>query len=179
MYVCVCVCVCVCLCANYDWLKVSVWESKHFVHTTCIRPRTPQLCVVMSCNSLAFLPADAPGRPSSLTSYVCCCFLCILMLPAQLFPYLTLNFWWHRWMLQFKYQDPLLLMEWLNSVMKMQMLKAFVIANRIKSKLSLSSECLAKKLCRPCTSFTSHLDSLCGMVWYRPLRVKTKVAGLF
>ena len=43
---------------------------------------------------------------------------------------------------------------------------------RMEIKLSLSSECVETKLCRPCTSFTSHLNSSCGMVWYRTLRVK-------
>ena len=42
---------------------------------------------------------------------------------------------------------------------------------RIKSKLSLSSECVETKLCKQCTSFTSHLHSSCGMAWYRTLRV--------
>ena len=44
---------------------------------------------------------------------------------------------------------------------------------RMKSKLSLSSQCIKTKVCRPCTSFTSYLHSSCGMVWYRTLRVKT------
>ena len=43
---------------------------------------------------------------------------------------------------------------------------------KTKSTLSLSSECVETKLCKPCTSFTSHLHSSCGMVWYRTLRVK-------
>ena len=38
---------------------------------------------------------------------------------------------------------------------------------RMKGTLSLSSECVETKLCKPCTSFTSHLHSWCGMVWYR------------
>ena len=43
---------------------------------------------------------------------------------------------------------------------------------RIKSKLSLFfSECVETKLCKPCTSFTWHLHSWCGMVWYGTLRV--------
>ena len=46
----------------------------------------------------------------------------------------------------------------------------------MKSKLSLSSECVEMKLCKPLTSFASHLHSLCGIVWYRTLRVK--VAGM-
>ena len=29
------------------------------------------------------------------------------------------------------------------------------------------------KLCKQCTSFTSHPHSWCGMVWYRTLRVKS------
>ena len=37
---------------------------------------------------------------------------------------------------------------------------------RVKSKLSQSSECVQTKLCKPCTSFTLHLHSWCGMVWY-------------
>ena len=45
---------------------------------------------------------------------------------------------------------------------------------RIKSKLSLSSQCVETKLCRSCTSFTSHRHSSCGMVWYRTLRVKAR-----
>ena len=44
---------------------------------------------------------------------------------------------------------------------------------RMKSKLSLSSECVETKLCKPCTSFTSHLHSWCGVVWHRTLRVNT------
>ena len=56
---------------------------------------------------------------------------------------------------------------------KMQMLKAFVVAKqRTKSKLLLFSECVETKLCKPCTSFTSHLHSSCGMMWYSTLRVK-------
>ena len=43
---------------------------------------------------------------------------------------------------------------------------------RMKSKLSLSLECVKMKLCKPCLFFTSHLHSLCEMVWYRTLRVK-------
>ena len=43
---------------------------------------------------------------------------------------------------------------------------------RMKSKLSVSSEGVETKLCKPYTSFTSHLHSSCGMVWYRTLRVK-------
>ena len=42
---------------------------------------------------------------------------------------------------------------------------------RLKSRLSLSSECVETKLCKLCTSFTLHLHSLCGMMWYRTLRV--------
>ena len=42
---------------------------------------------------------------------------------------------------------------------------------RTKSKLSLSSECVETKLCKPYTSFTSHPHSWCGMVWYRTSRV--------
>ena len=42
-----------------------------------------------------------------------------------------------------------------------------------KSKLSLSSRCVATKLCKPCTSFTAHLHSSCGMVWYMTLRLKS------
>ena len=38
---------------------------------------------------------------------------------------------------------------------------------RMKGKLSLSSECVKTKLCKLYTSFTSHLHSWCGMVWYR------------
>ena len=44
--------------------------------------------------------------------------------------------------------------------------------NRVKSKSSLSSECVETKLCKPWTSFTSHLHSWCGMVWYRTLRAE-------
>ena len=47
-----------------------------------------------------------------------------------------------------------------------------------KSKLSHASECVATKLCKPCTSFTWHLHSLCGMVWYRTLRVKFLLCSL-
>ena len=43
---------------------------------------------------------------------------------------------------------------------------------RVKSILSLSSECVETKLCKPCTSFTSYLHSWCGMVRYRTPRVK-------
>ena len=43
---------------------------------------------------------------------------------------------------------------------------------RVKSKLSLSSECVETKLCKPRTSFTWHPHNSCGMVWYRTLRVK-------
>ena len=61
----------------------------------------------------------------------------------------------------------------------MQILKAFVIAKqKMKTKLSLLSECVESKLCEPCTSFTRHVHSSCGMVWYRTLRVrdwKTKI----
>ena len=46
---------------------------------------------------------------------------------------------------------------------------------RMKRKLSLSSECVKTKLCKPCTSFTSHLHSSCGMVWYRTLRVNVSL----
>ena len=45
---------------------------------------------------------------------------------------------------------------------------------RMKTKLSLSSECVVTKLCKPCTSFTSHLHSSCGMVWYRTLRLMSQ-----
>ena len=44
---------------------------------------------------------------------------------------------------------------------------------RMKSKLSLFSECVETKLCKPCTSFISHLHSSCGMACYRALRVNT------
>ena len=36
------------------------------------------------------------------------------------------------------------------------------------------SECVETKLCKPCTSFISHLHGSCGMMWYRTLRVKLK-----
>ena len=39
--------------------------------------------------------------------------------------------------------------------------------HKMNSKLSLSSECVETIFCKPCTSFTSHLHSSCGMVWYR------------
>ena len=42
---------------------------------------------------------------------------------------------------------------------------------RMKSKLSLSSECVETKLHKLCTSFTSHLHSLCGTVRYTALGV--------
>ena len=45
---------------------------------------------------------------------------------------------------------------------------------RVKSKLSLSSECVETKLCRPGIFVNSHLHSSCGMVWYRILRIKRK-----
>ena len=45
----------------------------------------------------------------------------------------------------------------------------------MKSKLSLSSECVETKLCKPCTSFTWHLHSWCGMVWYKTLRVTVRM----
>ena len=45
---------------------------------------------------------------------------------------------------------------------------------RIKSKLSLSSEFVESKLCKPCTSFTWHLHNSCGTVWYRTSRVKER-----
>ena len=44
---------------------------------------------------------------------------------------------------------------------------------RMKSALPLSSDCVETKLCKPCTSFTSHLHNSCGLVWYRTLRVNT------
>ena len=50
---------------------------------------------------------------------------------------------------------------------------------KIKSKLSLSSECVKMKLCKLCISFTSHLHSSCGMVWYRTFRVKVQVWAAF
>ena len=37
----------------------------------------------------------------------------------------------------------------------------------MKSALLLSSECAETNLCKPFTSFTSHLHSSCGMAWYR------------
>ena len=46
---------------------------------------------------------------------------------------------------------------------------------RVKSTLLLSSERVETKLCKPCTSFTSHPHSSCGIVWYRTLRVKALV----
>ena len=49
---------------------------------------------------------------------------------------------------------------------------------RMKGTLSLSSVCVEMKLCKLCTSFTSHLHSLCGMVWYRTLRVKAFLLSL-
>ena len=50
------------------------------------------------------------------------------------------------------------------------MLKAFSYCKqRMESALSLPSGCVKTKLCQPCTSFTSHLYSLCGMVWHRTL----------
>ena len=49
---------------------------------------------------------------------------------------------------------------------------------RMKGTLSLSSECVETKLCKPCTSFTSHLHSLCGMLWYRTLRVASETVAL-
>ena len=48
---------------------------------------------------------------------------------------------------------------------------------RAKGKLSLSSECVEMKLCKLCTSVTSHLHSSCGMVWYWSLRVKAYIAN--
>ena len=41
---------------------------------------------------------------------------------------------------------------------------------RMKSKLSLL-ECVKTKFCKPCISFIWHQHCLCGMVWYRTLRV--------
>ena len=54
----------------------------------------------------------------------------------------------------------------------------FYCKERIKSKLSLSSECVKTKLCKPRMSFTSHQHSSCGMMWYRTLRVKIHGSGL-
>ena len=48
------------------------------------------------------------------------------------------------------------------------MLQAFVVANRRwKAHCHFFPECVKTKLCKPCTSFTSHPHSSCGMVWYR------------
>ena len=47
---------------------------------------------------------------------------------------------------------------------------------RMKSTPSLSSEGVEMKLCKPCTAFTSHPHSLCGMVRYRALRLKIQRA---
>ena len=43
---------------------------------------------------------------------------------------------------------------------------------RMKSKLSLASDCVEAKHCQLCMSFTSELHSLCGVVWCRTLSVK-------
>ena len=40
------------------------------------------------------------------------------------------------------------------------------------------SERVEMKLCMPYTSFTSHLHSSSGMVWYRTLRVKLLIFPL-
>ena len=48
-----------------------------------------------------------------------------------------------------------------------------------KSKLSLSSESVETKLCKPHTSFTSHLHSLFGMVRYRTLSVNWEPLYLY
>ena len=53
-----------------------------------------------------------------------------------------------------------------------QVKKVSYCKQRMKSRQSLSSECVETKLRKPYTSFTSRLHSLCGMVWYRTLRVK-------
>ena len=46
------------------------------------------------------------------------------------------------------------------------------MANRgWKANCHFFSECVKTKLCKRLTSFTSHLHSSCGMVWYRSLRV--------
>ena len=45
---------------------------------------------------------------------------------------------------------------------------------RMEGTLSLSSECVERKLCKPCTSFISHLHGSCGMVRYRTLRVNPR-----
>ena len=42
---------------------------------------------------------------------------------------------------------------------------------KMKSKLSLSTECAETKLCKLYTSYTGHIQSSCGMVWYRTPRV--------
>ena len=46
---------------------------------------------------------------------------------------------------------------------------------RMKSKVSLSSDCVKTKLWKPCTSFAWHLHSWCGLVWCRTLRDKSLV----
>ena len=43
---------------------------------------------------------------------------------------------------------------------------------RMKSKLSLPSECVYTKHCKLCTHLTSNLHGERGMVWYRTSRVK-------
>ena len=48
----------------------------------------------------------------------------------------------------------------------------------MKTNLSLLSQRIKTKLCKPRTAFTRHLHSSCGMVWYRTLRVKVLVLYL-
>ena len=45
-----------------------------------------------------------------------------------------------------------------------------------KSKLSFSSKCVAAKLCKPCTSFTSRPQSSCVMMLYRTLTLNILVS---
>ena len=49
---------------------------------------------------------------------------------------------------------------------------------RMKRKLTFFSECVETKLCKPCTSFTWHPHSSCGIVWYRTLRVRFDRVGI-
>ena len=141
-----------------------------WLHTHCIDwsagPAPPWLAPCLSTQVIFFLGVLGTGSTSTLH---------LLVAAVTLTP------------------RPTPLKKWLNSLSKMQMFKAFVIANGgwkanchflqnvskrntvSRAHLSPHTYTAGVEWCgighqELCTSFTSHLHSWCGMVWYRTSR---------
>ena len=127
---------------------------------------------VSLCFSLSLPPPPPPLPPPPSLSHM---FVCGLLLYISLYGY-CLSDWFlsHSFCLSSFSSSWMLILYFLVAVVNT--LNTKIHSSKEMAEFSIKNADVTSifemKLCKPCTSFTSHLHSSCGMVWYRTLRVK-------